>query len=87
MPPVGFNRMPYCNERYDELDVAQSLELDPARRVELVVEASNLVNDEAANGILIFSKSIRAAQPRVHNYLPNGYFDFWSLPFVWVEGE
>ena len=23
----------------------------------------------------------------VHNYLPNGYFDFWSLPFVWVEGE
>ena len=87
VPPAGFNRMRYCNERYDELDLAQALELDPARRVEIVVEASNLINDEAANGILVFSKAITASQPRLHNYLPNGYSEFWSLPFVWVEGE
>ncbi len=58
VPPAGFNRMRYCNERYDELDAAQARELDEAKRIEIVVEASNLVNDEAANGILVFSNTI-----------------------------
>jgi hypothetical protein len=35
----------------------------------------------------VFSKSVVGSQPRLHNFFPNGYGTFWSLPFVWVEPQ
>jgi len=87
VPPAGYNTMRYCNPHYDALDDAQARELDEARRVALLVEASNLINDEAANGVYTFQKAIAGAQPRLHNFLPNGYSDTWWLPFAWVDGS
>lgn len=58
VPLAGLNHMRYCNPRYDELDAAQARELDEAKRIDLLVAASNLVNDEAANGILVFAKDV-----------------------------
>ncbi len=84
-PPNGFNRMRYCNERYDELDVQQRAELDQEKRIDLLIEQSNIVNDEAAAGILVFRQSIMGSNPRVHNFFPNGYSAFWGLPYYWVE--
>lgn len=84
-PPNGFNRMRYCNEEYDELDAQQLRELDQAKRIDLLIEQSNIVNDEAAAGILVFRKSIMGSNPRVHNFFPNGYSTFWGLPYYWVE--
>jgi peptide/nickel transport system substrate-binding protein len=84
-PPNGFNRMHYCNPEHDELENAALVELDPAARVELLIEASNIVNDEAAVGVIVFRKEVAANGPRVHNFYPNGYSTTWSVSKVWVD--
>lgn len=85
VPMAGVNDMHYCNERYDELDALQLRELDPAKRIDLLIEQTNIVNDEQANSVLVFEKAVIAWQPRIHNFFPNGYSAYWSIPFVWVE--
>lgn len=84
-PPEGFNRMRYCNPRYDELDELQLRELDVEKRIELLTEQTNIVNDEVAAGLVVFQKRIAGHSPRVHNYLPNGYNSGWSMPWVWIK--
>jgi len=85
VPPNGFNSMRYCNEEFDRLDEQARVELDEQRRIELIIQASNIVNDEMAAGITVFSKSIYGASPRVHNFLPNGFGEMWWVPYAWVE--
>lgn len=85
VPPDGFNSMRYCNPEYDELDRQAARELDPERRIDLLIEATNIVNDEVAAGVLFFNQEIMGAQNRVHNFIPNGYALFWSLPYMWLE--
>jgi peptide/nickel transport system substrate-binding protein len=84
VPPSGFNRMRYCNPKYDELNDQSARELDEERRIDLLIEQSNIINNDAANGIVVFTRDIMGNGPRVHNFLPNGYFDFWALPYMWV---
>ena len=83
-PPAGFNRMHYCNPEHDELENAALVELDAEARVELLIQASNIVNDEAAVGVMVFRKEVTASGPRVRNFYPNGYSTTWSLSRVWV---
>lgn len=83
-PPDGFNRMRYCNPRYDELDDRQMRELDAGTRIELLTEQVNIVNDDAAAGILVFQQRIAGSSPRVRNYFPNDYNGGWSMPWVWL---
>lgn len=79
--------MHYSNARFDELDKMQNAELDTEKRIRLLVEQSNIVNDEVAVGILVFGKSIAGSSPRLHNYVANGFGgQVWSVPYVWVEG-
>jgi peptide/nickel transport system substrate-binding protein len=84
-PPAGFNTMHYCNEEYDVLTEPQKAELDPEKRVELLIEQSNIVNDDAAIGITVFLKDIYGAGPRVHNVFPNGYSEVWWINKAWVD--
>ncbi len=86
-PPNGFNRMGYCNPEFDKLAEQARLELDPQKRIDLLIQASNIVNDEAAVGIMVFRKDIVGSSPRVHNFFPNGYSTLWSITKVWVEQE
>lgn len=86
-PPAGFNSMRYCNPAYDELENKARVELDAAARIDLLIEASNIVNDEAVIGINVFRKEIIGAAARMHNYFPNGYGRFWSVPRVWVDAS
>lgn len=81
----GFNVMKYCNPKYDELDDQQRHELDPAKRIPLLIELSNIANDDLPVGIFIFRKTPSAYATRVHNYFPNGYSLLWSLTYAWVE--
>ncbi|MDQ3693911.1 MAG: ABC transporter substrate-binding protein [Chloroflexota bacterium] len=83
--PQGFNSMRYCNEEYDALDDMQQRELDPEARVDLLIELSNIVNDDAANGILVFRQEMSGATGRVHNFFPSGFTFPWSIPYIWVE--
>jgi ABC-type transport system substrate-binding protein len=85
--PNGFNSMQYCNEAYDELDDQQLRELDQEARRQLLIEQSNIVNDDAANGILVFRQEISGYTTRVHNFFPTGYSFIWTLPYVWVEQQ
>jgi peptide/nickel transport system substrate-binding protein len=84
-PPVGFNVMHYCDKKFDELQPQQIAELDQAKRVKLLVEQANIVNDDSAAGILVFRKSIYGNRTTLHNFVPNGYSEIWSLPFWWNE--
>jgi ABC-type transport system substrate-binding protein len=85
VPPAGFNTMKYCNERYDELDAQQMRELDVDTRIDLLIEQSNIVNDEVAAGVLLFRQSVVGSRQTLHNFLPNGYSFLWSMPWWWTE--
>ncbi len=85
LPPNGFNQVGYCNPEFDRLNDEQLLELDVDRRNQLLIDQSNIANDEVAIGMLFFDQAIVANQPRLHNFRPNGYGLLASLPFVWVE--
>jgi peptide/nickel transport system substrate-binding protein len=84
-PPNGFNMMHYSNEEYDALVEPSKRELDPEKRIEILIEQSNIVNDDAAIGINVFRKSIMGASPRVHNFFPNGYSNVWWLTRTWLD--
>jgi peptide/nickel transport system substrate-binding protein len=85
IPQAGFNTSHFSDARYDELDVAQLAELDPEKRIDILIEQANIVNDAQAVGVMLFDKSITGFQNRVHNFQPNGYSFIWSLPYVWVD--
>ena len=86
-PPNGFNMMRYCNEEYDALVEPSKAELDVEKRIDILVEMTNIVNDDMAAGITVFRKSIMGASPRVHNFFPNGYSNVWWLTRAWLDAE
>jgi len=77
--------MHYCNEEYDRLDALQQAELDGEKRIDRLIEQSNIVNDEGAAGIMVFRRAPTGSLQTVHKFLPNGYGLLWSLPYVWKE--
>jgi peptide/nickel transport system substrate-binding protein len=84
-PPAGFNASRYCNEEYDALIEPVASELDADKRVDLLIEQSNIANDDAAIGITVFLKDVFGASPRVHNVFPNGYDTAWWINRAWVD--
>jgi ABC-type transport system substrate-binding protein len=86
-PPNGFNDIGYCNERFDELDALQIRELDVDKRVDLLIEQANILNDEVAVGVLLFPKSLVGRRETLHNFYPNGYGFLWSMPWWWTEAR
>ncbi|MGH2535719.1 MAG: ABC transporter substrate-binding protein [Thermomicrobiales bacterium] len=87
MPPNGFNSMRYCNEEYDALDDQAQRELDPEARIQLLVQQSNIANNDAANGILVFRQEMSGYSERVNNFNPGGFGFMWSFQFAWVEEQ
>jgi peptide/nickel transport system substrate-binding protein len=83
--PQGFNSFQYCNPEYDALDTEAEKTLDPEARIDLLIEASNIVNDEAVAGILVFRQTTTGVRNTLHNFFPNGYAYLWSLPWTWTE--
>jgi len=84
-PPNGFNKFRYSNEEYDALDAAAQTELDDEKRIDLLIEATNIVNDDAAAGVVVFRQNIYGASPRLHNFLPVGYSGYWWFNYAWVD--
>jgi peptide/nickel transport system substrate-binding protein len=82
---VGYNAVGYANPDYDRLADAANRETDPDARRELLIRASNIVNDDLPVGILWFRRDGTASSVRVHNFSPNGRSALWSLRWVWVE--
>lgn len=84
-PPAGFNFQRYSNEEYDQLDEQARGELDFDKRMDLLIEATNIVNDDAAAYIICFRKDIHGASPRVHNFLPTSYSGTWWIMKAWLD--
>ncbi len=83
---TGYNGMSYSNPEYDELAAEADREVDPEKRKELLIQASDIVNSDLPVGILWFTKEITAHTTRLHNFEPNATGGLlWSLPYVWVE--
>jgi peptide/nickel transport system substrate-binding protein len=84
-PPGGFNSMRYCNPEFDALETQAITELDAEARIDLLIEASNIANDEAATGIIVFRQSIVANNARLNNYFPNGYSTVATITKTWIS--
>lgn len=84
-PPAGFNNMRYSNADYDALVEPSKTEIDPEKRIAILHEQSNIVNDDAAVGIVVFRQNILGGGPNVHNFFPVGYSSFWWLNRAWVD--
>jgi len=84
----GFNFMRYSNPEVDRLFAQASGELDFQRRVDLLIEAQNLVWNDAPVMISHFAEDRKGYNVRARNYFPNDYANItWSLPYVWIQGS
>jgi peptide/nickel transport system substrate-binding protein len=82
----GFNAGRYCNEEYDDLAHEADRELDAERRLELLIEASNIVWNDLPIGIYRFGEDTSSFTARLHNFHPNDYtYQVWAMPWVWLE--
>lgn len=81
----GFNMMRYCNPRYDAVVPQGKRAFDPQQRVDLLVEQTNIVNDDAPIATIAFHRESTGYATRLRNLRPTGYASLWSLPWVWVE--
>jgi peptide/nickel transport system substrate-binding protein len=82
---AGFNFMKYSNPAYDEANAAASAALDPQERFNLLVEASNIVNDDAPIIITWFRQDRTGYNKRIVNFTPRVGNFLWSLPYVEVS--
>jgi peptide/nickel transport system substrate-binding protein len=80
----GFNFMKYCNPDLDKINAQAKIAFDQAKRADLLIEASNIVNDELPVLVLHFRKGIDAHHDRLQNYKPNT----WGSPlnYIWFKG-
>jgi peptide/nickel transport system substrate-binding protein len=80
---VGFNDMKYCNPELDEINDEAKRTFDQDARRELLIEASNIVNDEQPVAVLHFFQDHAAYSDRLQNYIPST----WGidLTYVWIQ--
>jgi peptide/nickel transport system substrate-binding protein len=81
--PGQFNIPMYSNPAADAALEAASATTDVAARRQLLIEASNIINDDIPSQILYFSKGIVGSSMRLNNYYPSAAGGWWFLPYVW----
>ncbi|MCC6945547.1 MAG: peptide ABC transporter substrate-binding protein [Thermomicrobiales bacterium] len=83
MREAGFNSSLFQNAEYDELSAAANVELDPEKRRDLLIQASQIVHEEAPVGMLWFRDGRVGYNVRLKNFTPTANGRFWSM--AWVE--
>jgi peptide/nickel transport system substrate-binding protein len=80
---VGFNDMKYCNPELDQINAQAKRTFDDDARRDLLIQASNIVNDEQPVAVLHFSQAHAAYSDRLQNYIPST----WGvdLTYVWIQ--
>ena len=80
---VGFNDMKYCNPELDEINAQAKRTFDEEERRELLIQASNIVNDEQPVGVMHFRRDIIGYSDRLQNFMPSA----WGvdLSYVWIQ--
>jgi peptide/nickel transport system substrate-binding protein len=79
----GFNMVKYCNEEVDRLNYEATRTFDEEARRELIIEATNIVNEELPVAVMHFSKANIGYSDRLQNFKPNS----WGvdLTYVWMQ--
>jgi peptide/nickel transport system substrate-binding protein len=82
----SFNAMKYSNPAVDAAMDAASRELDYNKRIDLLIEATNLVNEDLPIGCLWFRQDRTGYQTRLKNFEPNGNGGLlWWLPYGYID--
>ncbi len=82
----GFNFMRYSNPEVDRLFLEANSELDPQRRVDLLVQATNLVNNDLPVAVINFAEDRTGYAVRARNFFPNDYAGrYWSVPYTFIQ--
>lgn len=80
---VGFNDMKYCNPDLDTIDDEAKRTFDEARRRDLLIQATNIVNEAQPATILYFPQGHAAFRDHLQNFKPST----WGvdLSYVWIQ--
>jgi peptide/nickel transport system substrate-binding protein len=80
---VGFNDMKYCNPELDKIFDESKRTFDEDARRDLLIQASNIVNDEQPVAVLYFDQGHSAYKDILQNYIPGP----WGidLSYVWIQ--
>jgi peptide/nickel transport system substrate-binding protein len=79
---TGFNFMKYDNPEYVELNNAANETTDQEERRRLLIEASNIVNDDAPLSIYIYRQDRIAYNVRMQGFSPQANGLLWSLDYI-----
>ncbi len=79
----GFNVVKYCNEAVDELNAQAKRTLDDDARRELMIEATNLINEDLPVAVLHFSNDNVGYSDRIQNYQPTTWGT--DMSYVWID--
>jgi peptide/nickel transport system substrate-binding protein len=79
----GFNFVKYCNEEVDQLNYEATRTFDEEARRELIIQATNIVNDELPVAVMHFSKANIGYSDRLQNFEPSS----WGvdITYVWIQ--
>ena len=79
----GFNMVKYCNEELDAINYEATRTFDEEARRELLIEATNIVNDDLPVAVTHFSKAIIGYREELQNFEPSS----WGvdLSYVWIQ--
>lgn len=80
---VGFNDMKYCNPDLDAINDEAKRTFDEAARRDLIIQATNIVNDAQPVSVLHFSQAHSAYSDRLQNFFPSTWGT--SLEYVWIR--
>jgi peptide/nickel transport system substrate-binding protein len=80
---VGFNDMKYCNPELDEINAEAKRTFDEDARRELLIQATNIVNDEQPATIMHFPQAHAAYNESLQNYIPSTWGT--DLSYVWIQ--
>lgn len=81
---VGFNDMRYCNPDLDQINDEAALTFDEPERRDLLIEATNIVNDDLPVMVLHFGRAIVAYSDRLQNYKPNTWGGT-PINYIWIR--
>lgn len=80
------NYTKFSNPEFDKLFEAAEAERDPARQIDLLRQANNLLTDQAPVWFFNYNKAVMAYQPWVHGLAPNAT-EMAMQPYdeIWID--
>jgi peptide/nickel transport system substrate-binding protein len=79
----GFNAIRYCNPEVDALNAAAMRTFDEEERRELLIAATDLVNEDLPVAVLHFTTESVGYSDRLRNFVPTSWGN--DMTYVWIE--